>query len=176
MRSESAPQGPEAPPDTPQPAPDEPFKKLVTNVKLVGNFTLDGHKPGTLQREEYLITGAKKLGEGDSWALTSGIKYGDVDLAVPGRAFVRRHWAGRGRRKVNGMVKRRKRRRDLPSAADQEAVYICDSCGEEIVVPVDISAGTHQDYVEDCPVCCHPMRLRVEIGDDGEAHVEGEHE
>jgi hypothetical protein len=97
MRSESAPQGPEAPPDTPQPAPDEPaqrdeaFKKLVTNVKLVGNFTLDGHEPETLQREEYLITGAKKLREGDSWALTSGIKYGDVDLAVPGRAFVRRH-------------------------------------------------------------------------------------
>ena len=74
------------------------------------------------------------------------------------------------------MAKRRKRRRDLPSSAHQEAVYICDSCGEEIVVPVDISAGSHQDYVEDCPVCCHPMRLRVEIGDDGEAHVEGEHE
>jgi hypothetical protein len=30
--------------------------------------------------------------------------------------------------------------------------------------------------VEDCPVCCHPMRLHVEIDPDGEAHVEGEHE
>jgi hypothetical protein len=55
-------------------------------------------------------------------------------------------------------------------------MYVCDSCGEEIVVPVDISAGAHQDYVEDCPVCCHPMRLHVDIDDDGEARIEGEHE
>ena len=58
----------------------------------------------------------------------------------------------------------------------QEATYICDSCGEEIVVPVDISGGAHQDYVEDCPVCCHPMSLHVDIDPDGEAHVAGEHE
>ena len=53
---------------------------------------------------------------------------------------------------------------------------MCDSCGEEIVVPVDLSAGAHQDYVEDCPVCCHPMILHVDIDSDGEAHVAGEHE
>jgi hypothetical protein len=57
-----------------------------------------------------------------------------------------------------------------------EATYICDACGEEIVVPVDVSAGAHQDYVEDCPVCCHPMTLHVDIDGDGEAHIEGEHE
>jgi hypothetical protein len=34
-------------------------------------------------------------------------------------------------------------------SADVEATYVCDSCGEEIVVPVDISGGRHQDYVED---------------------------
>jgi transcription elongation factor Elf1 len=59
---------------------------------------------------------------------------------------------------------------------EAEATYVCASCGEEIVVPVDISAGACQDYVEDCPVCCHPMTLHVEIDPDGEAHVEGEHE
>lgn len=64
-----------------------------------------------------------------------------------------------------------------PSAhLDAEATYVCDSCGEEIVVPVDVSAGAHQDYVEDCPVCCNPMRLHVEIEPDGEARIEGEHE
>ena len=62
-----------------------------------------------------------------------------------------------------------------PDAA-LEATYICDSCGEEIVVPLDISAGVHQDYVEDCPVCCHPMTLHVDIDPDGEARVRGEHE
>ena len=74
------------------------------------------------------------------------------------------------------MKKPRKIRRRKRPAADLEATYICDSCGEEIVVPVDISAGSRQDYVEDCPVCCHPMTLHIEIDPDGEAHVEGEHE
>ena len=74
------------------------------------------------------------------------------------------------------MTKRRRPRRRTPAALDAEATYVCDSCGEEIVVPVDVSAGAHQDYVEDCPVCCHPMRLRVDVDPDGEARIEGEHE
>ena len=69
-----------------------------------------------------------------------------------------------------------RRQRKRSAAVDAEATYVCDSCGEEIVVPVDISAGSRQDYVEDCPVCCHPMTLHIDIDPDGEAHVEGEHE
>jgi len=57
-----------------------------------------------------------------------------------------------------------------------EATYICDSCGEEIVVPIDPSAGTSQEYVEDCPVCCHPNLVHVEIEDSGEARVWAESE
>ena len=74
---------------------------------------------------------------------------------------------------------KRRRRRDAAGRVrpgDLEATYICDSCGEEIVVPVDVSAGSRQDYVEDCPVCCNPMVLHVDIDDDGGAHVEGERE
>ncbi|MEZ5979921.1 MAG: CPXCG motif-containing cysteine-rich protein [Planctomycetota bacterium] len=48
-----------------------------------------------------------------------------------------------------------------------EASYVCQSCGEEIVVPVDPSAGDEQEYVEDCPVCCRPHVLRVHV--DGDA-------
>ena len=70
----------------------------------------------------------------------------------------------------------KKKQRSSGRAPDTEATYICDSCGEEIVVPVDISAGAHQEYVEDCPVCCHPMTLHVQFGEDGVARVEGEHE
>jgi hypothetical protein len=43
-----------------------------------------------------------------------------------------------------------------------EASYTCDSCGEEIVVPIDLSAGMSQEYVEDCPVCCCPNVIHVE--------------
>ena len=82
-----------SPPADSQAQRDENFKKLVTNVRLVGNFTLDGDTdPGKLRREEYAITGAMKLGNGDSWALTSRIKYGDVDLTVPVPVQVK--WAG----------------------------------------------------------------------------------
>ena len=42
-----------------------------------------------------------------------------------------------------------------------EASYTCDACGEEIVVPIDLSAGTSQEYVEDCPVCCRPNVIHV---------------
>ncbi|MEZ6003101.1 MAG: CPXCG motif-containing cysteine-rich protein [Planctomycetota bacterium] len=40
-----------------------------------------------------------------------------------------------------------------------------------IVIPVDISAGRSQEYVEDCPVCCHPIVLRLEFDRDGNAYL-----
>lgn len=49
--------------------------------------------------------------------------------------------------------------------------YVCSACGEEIVVPVDLSAGAVQEYVEDCPVCCRPNLIHVEIDEDGGATV-----
>lgn len=50
---------------------------------------------------------------------------------------------------------------------NDEATYTCDRCGEEIVVPVDLSAGRDQTYVEDCPVCCHPNVIHIHVDDDG---------
>lgn len=50
-----------------------------------------------------------------------------------------------------------------------EDTYICDACGEEIVIPIDLSQGRSQQYVEDCPVCCRPNVVHVEIDEDGEA-------
>ena len=59
---------------------------------------------------------------------------------------------------------------------DAEAAYICDACGEEIVVPLDPSQGSTQEYVEDCPVCCRPNVIHVEIDENGEARVWAEAE
>ena len=47
-----------------------------------------------------------------------------------------------------------------------EGSYICESCGEEIVVPLDPSEGNIQEYVEDCPVCCNPNVVHVDWIDD----------
>ena len=52
-----------------------------------------------------------------------------------------------------------------------EAAYTCDNCSESIVVPVDPSAGRHQEYVEDCPVCCTPNLLRVTVEADGSGSI-----
>ena len=52
-----------------------------------------------------------------------------------------------------------------------EAEYVCDSCGEAIVIPIDVSQGPYQQYGEDCPVCCRPHLITVEIYDDGSARA-----
>ncbi len=59
---------------------------------------------------------------------------------------------------------------------EDEATYLCSACGEEIVVPVDLSAGHQQTYVEDCPVCCHPNVLHVLVDENGHVSIWGEGE
>ena len=59
---------------------------------------------------------------------------------------------------------------------NDEASYICDACGEEIVIPIDPSAGARQQFVEDCPVCCRANVIHVEIGEDDEARAWAEAE
>jgi hypothetical protein len=61
-------------------------------------------------------------------------------------------------------------------AMRDEATYICGTCGEEIVIPIDPSGGSHQEYVEDCPVCCRANVIHVEIDEEGDARVWAESE
>jgi hypothetical protein len=68
---------------------------------------------------------------------------------------------------------KRKRQRPRPK---EEASYVCDACGEEIVIPLDLSAGESQEYVEDCPVCCRPNVIHVEIEKDSDVRVWAEAE
>jgi hypothetical protein len=49
------------------------------------------------------------------------------------------------------------------------AAVACPYCGESIEIVVDESAGAAA-YVEDCPVCCRPMQVDVEV-DGGVASV-----
>ena len=57
-----------------------------------------------------------------------------------------------------------------------EASYVCDSCGEEIVLTIDLWAGSAQEYVEDCPVCRRPNVIHVEVDEDGNVRVWAESE
>jgi hypothetical protein len=62
-------------------------------------------------------------------------------------------------------MKRRNKKLRKPA---HETGYICPTCGEHIVIPLDPSGGSEQRYVEDCPVCCNPNVIHVEFFDDGE--------
>ena len=44
------------------------------------------------------------------------------------------------------------------------------------MIPIDLLAGQRQRYVEDCPVCCHPIVISIELDESGEVRVWSEHE
>jgi predicted RNA-binding Zn-ribbon protein involved in translation (DUF1610 family) len=66
------------------------------------------------------------------------------------------------------MKRHRKSGRKHRRKESDESAYICPTCGESIVVPLDRSAGSEQQYVEDCPVCCHPNVIHVEFLEENE--------
>ncbi len=65
-------------------------------------------------------------------------------------------------------MKRPKSRRRRPKRPRDEGSYVCPTCGERIVIPLDPSGGEEQEYVEDCPVCCNPNVVRVEFFPGGD--------
>ena len=42
----------------------------------------------------------------------------------------------------------------------------CPHCGERFETVADPSAGD-AEYIEDCPVCCRPITVRLHVGPDG---------
>lgn len=55
-----------------------------------------------------------------------------------------------------------------------ESSYVCDHCGTENDIVVDLSGGSEQELVEDCPVCCRPHALRITVERDGDVGVHSE--
>ena len=49
----------------------------------------------------------------------------------------------------------------------EPVVIHCPYCGEAFESQVDTSGGS-QRYVEDCAVCCRPIEIAIEVGDDDE--------
>lgn len=58
-----------------------------------------------------------------------------------------------------------------------ESRYVCPHCAQASETAVDPSQGDSQRYVEDCQVCCRPLRLEVTVaGDDASIHAFPENE
>ena len=55
---------------------------------------------------------------------------------------------------------------------DLLAARVADVAG----LPIDLSAGSGQEYVEDCPVCCCPNVIHVELDEAGGLRVWAERE
>ena len=55
--------------------------------------------------------------------------------------------------------------------ADSDAEVFCPYCGESVTLAIDPGGGSHQEYVEDCEVCCRPWQVRVDYDLDGFATV-----
>lgn len=73
----------------------EMIKKLteeLTNVKLIGTFTISGREDAAPKPEEYTITSALKLPDGDVWLIKARIKYGGKDVTLPLPLEIK--WAG----------------------------------------------------------------------------------
>ena len=51
---------------------------------------------------------------------------------------------------------------DEPDGAlEDEAEVTCPHCGELVMIVLDRSGGTDQDYIQDCDVCCRPWHVQV---------------
>ncbi len=49
-----------------------------------------------------------------------------------------------------------------------EGTFFCPYCLQLNTILVDVSAGAHQEIIEDCQVCCRPAQLRIEVDAEGE--------
>ena len=56
--------------------------------------------------------------------------------------------------------------------ADTTATVECPLCGESSGILLDPGSGPVQEYIEDCPVCCRPWRVRVRYDGAGNASVQ----
>ncbi len=44
----------------------------------------------------------------------------------------------------------------------EEYFFNCPYCGADISMLIDLSASG-QDYIEDCEVCCHPIKVSYTV-------------
>ena len=47
----------------------------------------------------------------------------------------------------------------------------CPYCGEWIDLFIDEGGAAHQEYIEDCSVCCRPIQFHVRIDFETGEHV-----
>ena len=54
---------------------------------------------------------------------------------------------------------------------DDEMTVVCPFCGQENVIALDWGGASHQEYEEDCQVCCRAWLVRATLSPSGHAEV-----
>ncbi|ACF11199.1 conserved hypothetical protein [Chlorobaculum parvum NCIB 8327] len=49
---------------------------------------------------------------------------------------------------------------------EQSVTVQCPYCGQSFEVLVECSVE-HQEYIEDCEICCRPVSLVIDVAEDG---------
>ena len=39
--------------------------------------------------------------------------------------------------------------------------FLCPYCSAELSVRLDVTAGKHQEFIQDCETCCRPIQIRA---------------
>ncbi len=60
-----------------------------------------------------------------------------------------------------GVESRHFRREEGVSVIEEDYLFNCPYCGEEMSARLDPSGGKKQDFVQDCEVCCKPIQIKV---------------
>jgi hypothetical protein len=54
---------------------------------------------------------------------------------------------------------------------DDVLTWVCQYCGEENQVWVDLTVMEDQDFIEDCEICCKPNRILIKHDKENEEYI-----
>jgi hypothetical protein len=49
--------------------------------------------------------------------------------------------------------------------------WVCQYCGEENEIWVDLTVLENQDFIEDCEICCRPNRILIKRDKEDEEYI-----
>jgi hypothetical protein len=49
-----------------------------------------------------------------------------------------------------------------------EGSFVCPYCLQINTILIDVTAGKHQDLIEDCQICCRPIQITIDVDAEAE--------
>ncbi len=55
---------------------------------------------------------------------------------------------------------------------DEDLIWICQYCGEQNSVWIDLTIEEKQDFIEECSICCRPNRILILTDEENHIFIE----